>query len=150
MHKTFLIVLFTVFSFGTSLLAREYHVSVHGKDTNAGSFTAPFRTISAAVKVAMSGDIITVHEGTYRERINPIRGGKSASQRIVFRAAPNEKVAIKGSEIISGWKKEKSSEGVWKVTIPNTFFGKYNPFKDKIAGDWFFDLGRVHHTGEVF
>lgn len=39
---------------------------------------------------------------------------------------------------------------VWKVTIPNSFFGEYNPYKDLIQGDWFDGLGRVHHTGEVY
>ena len=34
--------------------------------------------------------------------------------------------------------------------IPNSFFKNYNPYKDSIAGDWFRDKGRVHHTGEVF
>jgi hypothetical protein len=53
-----------------------------------------------------------------------------------------------GSEIITGWKKEKN--GVWKVTLPNSFFGNYNPYKDSISGDWFMNKGRLHHTGEVF
>jgi hypothetical protein len=36
------------------------------------------------------------------------------------------------------------------VAIQNTFFGDYNPYTDKIHGDWFNDLGRVHHTGDVY
>lgn len=39
---------------------------------------------------------------------------------------------------------------MWKVTIPNTFFGDYNPYIDLIYGDWFDGMGRKHHTGEVF
>jgi len=27
--------------------------------------------------------------------------------------------------------------GVWKLTLPNSFFGRYNPYKDLINGDWF-------------
>jgi hypothetical protein len=49
--------------------AREYHVSVKGDDTNKGTAKAPFKTISKAAEVAQPGDVITVHEGTYRERI---------------------------------------------------------------------------------
>jgi hypothetical protein len=128
--------------------AKEYHVAVKGNDADDGSALKPFRTISAAVKVAYAGDIITVHEGTYREWINPLRGGESDSKRIVYRAAEGEKAEIKGSEIINGWKKEKS--GIWKVIIPNSNFGDYNPYQDSIYGDWFTDLGRIHHTGEVF
>ena len=74
--------------------------------------------------------------------------GKTTLKRIVYRAAPGEKVEIKGSEIIKNWKKEK--DGVWKVKIPNSLFGDYNPYKDSIFGDWFSNHGRIHHTGEVF
>jgi hypothetical protein len=128
--------------------AKEYHVSVNGNDSNDGSALKPFKTISAAVKYAFAGDTITVHAGTYREWVNPVRGGDSDIKRVVYRAAPGEKAEIKGSEIITGWKKEK--EGVWKVIIPNSFFGDYNPYQDSVFGDWFGRMGRIHHTGEVF
>ena len=58
-------------------VAKEFHVSIKGNDANEGSRGKPFRTISAAARVAQPGDVITVHEGTYRERINPPRGGES-------------------------------------------------------------------------
>jgi hypothetical protein len=128
--------------------AREYHVSVKGNDNSDGSGSAPFRTIGRAAQAAYPGDVITVHAGVYREWINPPRGGESDDKRIVYRAAPDEKVEIKGSERITSWKKEKN--GVWKVVLPNTFFGDYNPYDDLIFGDWFDDHGRKHHTGEVF
>ena len=51
----------------------------------------------------------------YRERVNPPRGGISDDKRIVYQAAPGEKVVIKGSEIIKSW--EKVADGVWKVTL---------------------------------
>ena len=131
-----------------TVIAKEYHVSVNGNDINDGSASKPFRTINFAAQLALSGDVITVHSGTYRERIDPARGGESDTKRIIYRAAPGEKVEIKGSEVISGWKKEKN--GTWKVTVPNSFFGDYNPYKDSINGDWFDRKGRIHHTGEVF
>lgn len=143
--------LFTVLSL-ISILAygKEYHVSVKGNDNNNGSENAPFRTIGKAAGYACPGDVITVHAGTYREWVNPPRGGESDDRRIIYRAAPGERVEIKGSEQITGWVKEKEKEGVWKVTIPNSFFGNYNPYTDLIYGDWFTDNGRIHHTGEVF
>ncbi|MCK5705634.1 MAG: right-handed parallel beta-helix repeat-containing protein [Cyclobacteriaceae bacterium] len=128
--------------------AKEYHVSKKGSDTNDGSVSKPFKTISAAVNHAFPGDIITVHEGVYREWINPVRGGESDAKRIVYRAASGEKVEIKGSEIAKGWEKVKN--GVWKVIIDNSLFGDYNPYQDSIYGDWFNNKGRIHHTGEVF
>ena len=57
--------------------ANELHVSVNGNDANDGSPQKPYRTISAAARVAQPGDVITVHEGVYRERISPPRGGES-------------------------------------------------------------------------
>ncbi len=101
-----------------------------------------------AAEIAQPGDVITVHEGVYRERINPPRGGQSDSKRITYQAAKGKKVVIKGSEIIKGWVKVKGD--TWKVEIPNSFFGDFNPYRDKIRGDWFTDNGRVHHTGAVY
>lgn len=129
--------------------ATEYHVSIKtGNNSNKGTVLKPFKTISKAVEYAFAGDTITVHEGIYREWINPIRGRTDDDKRIVYRAAPGENVEIKGSEVITGWKKARQNS--WKVIIPNTFFKDYNPYKDSIFGDWFHDKGRVHHTGEVF
>jgi hypothetical protein len=130
------------------LNAREYHVAVNGSNSNDGSALKPFSTINHASQMAQAGDVITVHAGTYREWINPARGGESDVKRIIYQAAAGEKVEIKGSEIMTGWKKEKN--GIWKVIIPNSFFGDYNPYQDSIHGDWFTDYGRIHHTGEVF
>lgn len=128
--------------------AREFHVSVEGDDNNDGSTSKPIRTISAAARFAQPGDVITVHEGTYRERVTPPRGGTSDLNRIVYQAAAGEKVVIKGSEVIGNWKPFK--DGVWKATLPNSYFGSYNPYKDEIVGDWFTDKGRPHHTGDVY
>jgi hypothetical protein len=138
--------IFLICAFGVS--ATEYHVAKNGDDTNPGTKNSPFLTVQAAANVAQPGDFITVHEGTYRERVTPPRGGESDSKRITYQAATGEKVEIKGSEIIKNW--EKLSGTVWKATIPNSFFGDYNPYKDVIHGDWFNDLGRVHHTGDVY
>jgi len=131
-----------------AIQAREYHVSVKGDDTNKGTAKAPFKTISKAAEVAQPGDVVTVHEGTYRERINPLRGGQSDQKRIVYQVTPGEKVIIKGSEVIRGWRKVQND--TWKVAIPNSFFGDFNPYSDLIRGDWFNPKGRDHHTGAVY
>jgi alpha-N-arabinofuranosidase len=132
----------------TALGAKEVHVSTGGHDTNGGSASNPFSTISAAALVAQPGDTIIVHQGIYRERIDPPRGGTSDSRRIVYQAAPGEEVAIKGSEIMTGWQPVQND--TWKVTIPNAFFGSFNPYQDAIHGDWFKPMGREHHTGAVY
>jgi alpha-N-arabinofuranosidase len=123
-------------------------VATHGHDANRGTRKAPLRTIQRAAELAQPGDTITVHEGVYRERINPPRGGISDRKRIVYQAAQGERVEIKGSEVVKGW--EKVQGNVWKVTLPNTFFGRFNPYRDLIRGDWFERKGRDHHTGAVY
>jgi hypothetical protein len=148
MKYNLFVFIFLLNGFFSFVNATEYHVAKTGNDANPGTLPAPFRTINAAAKIALPGDIITVHEGVYREWVNPKNGGTSNINRIVYQAAPGENVVIKGSEIIKGW--EKVRKNVWKVTIDNQMFGEYNPYQEIIYGDWFHNLGRDHHTGEVY
>ena len=130
-----------------TLWAADYHVSKTGDDTNAGSRAKPFKTVAKATDVAGPGDTITVHEGVYRERISPSRGGSSDEKRIVYQAAPGENVVIKGSERVTGWKKVENE--TWMVTLPNGFFGSFNPYSDLIHGDWY-EARQPYHTGAVY
>ena len=127
---------------------KEYHVSPQGNDANDGSRTGMLKTISGAALRAQPGEVITVHGGVYRERISPPRGGESDHKRIVYQAAKGEKVVIKGSEVVRGW--EQVQGDTWKATLPNSFFGQFNPYSDLIRGDWFTPKGRQHHTGAVY
>ena len=137
-----------VFAFIGAASAHEFHVATTGSDANPGTKKAPFRTIQYAADLAQPGDIITVHEGVYRERVSPPRGGKSDHKRIVYRAAPGEQVAIKGSEVVTNW--VKIQDDVWQAVVPNSCFGSFNPYNDLIRGDWFEPMGRKQHTGEVY
>ena len=128
--------------------AADFHVAPNGNDANPGTRAAPLRTIQRAADLAQAADVITVHEGVYRERIDPPRGGDSDANRIVYQAAPGEKVEIKGSEVVKNWVKLQND--VWKVTLPNSFFGSFNPYRDLIHGDWFYAKNRQHHTGAVY
>jgi len=130
------------------LPAKEYHISVNGSDKNNGSSSSPFKTINFAAQLAAPGDVITVHAGTYREWVNPARGGESDIRRIIYQAAKGEKVVITGSEPAKRW--EKVSGDIWKLMLPNSFFGNFNPYSDLIRGDWFDPKGRQHHTGCVY
>ncbi len=141
-------VVFFAFLLTSVISAKEIHVSKAGNDTGSGTAEFPLLTIQAAARMAQPGDIITVHKGVYREHITPIRGGESEKRRIIYRAAPGEKVEIKGSEVIASW--ARFSGTVWKASISNELFDNYHPYKDLIRGDWFVDKGRIHHTGEVY
>lgn len=129
--------------------AMEYHVSARtGHDDNAGTRERPFATVGRGSSVAQPGDTITIHEGVYRERVNPPRGGDSDQSRIVYRSAPGETAVLCGSEVVREWSRWQA--GVWRADIANSSFGTYNPFATVISGDWFDSFGRTHHTGSVF
>ena len=131
------------------LFAQEYHVAKNGNDNNLGTVESPFLTISKAAKIALPGSVITVHEGTYRERIAPSYGGLSTTKPIIYQAAKGEDVWIKGSEIIKQWKKFNGN--VWMVKIDKKFFGDFNPYVEIVQGDWLLNTyGMDHHLGEVY
>lgn len=146
--RTTIIPFMGIAALSATIPAAEFHVATNGNDANPGTQAAPLRTIQRAADLAQPGDVITVHEGTYRERVTPPRGGRSDARRIVYQAAPSEKVEIKGSEVVRNW--VKVQDDVWKVILPNAFFAGFNPYSDLIHGDWFVPKGREHHTGAVY
>ncbi len=135
--------------------AAVHHVALSGNDENPGSQEAPFRTINKAAQVAQPGDTVIVHAGTYREWVQPARGGTSAAKRITYRAATGEKVVVKGSEQVTSWK--NLGDGTWRVDLDDSYFAAndWYPFRDTILGDaeigkqWL-GVGRWCHKGEVF
>lgn len=132
-----------------SLWAKEYHVSPDGNDAAKGTAEAPFRTINHAAQLALPGDTVTVHDGVYREWINPLNGGECEGKRILYRVAEGERADVKGSEIVGGWTQEKKNRQVWKVVLPNSFFGNHNPFNERLYGDWLWS-DKIHHTADVY
>jgi len=128
-------------------VAFEYHVSKNGSVSAQGTKQDPFLTINQAASVAVAGDTIIVHEGEYREWVKPKNSGLSEYRRITYQAADGEKVVIKGSERIQDWEQVEGT--VWKVGIPNGYFGDYNPYIEEIFGDWVvYNPGR--HLGDVY
>lgn len=126
-----------------------YHVAMNGHDNAPGTKDAPLRTISRAAELAVAGDTVRVHTGIYREWVSPRNGGLSDGARIIFEAAPGEHPVIKGSEQVTGW--TQAEDGLWQVTLPNSFFGESNPYATPIFGDWLLEpVDRPLHTGEVY
>jgi hypothetical protein len=132
---------------GSAVAAHEIHVAKTGSDSGSGDQSSPYLTINKAASVAEPGDTVTVHAGTYREWVKPVRGGTGENKRITYRPAPGEEVIIKGSERITSWTRE--ADGVWKVGLPSSFFGEYNPYALKVSGGWL-NYGQWHHRGDVY
>ena len=140
--------LYRLGALAAALHANEFHVAVSGQDANPGTAAAPFRTIQHAASLAQPGDVITVHEGVYRERINPPRGGESDGTAHRLSGGAGREGRNQGSG--NGHQLDEIQEDVWQVTLPNSFFGSFNPYSDLFHGDWFNARGRAHHTGAVY
>lgn len=126
----------------------EYHVAKTGSDQGQGTQRDPFLSINKAASVAIAGDTVIVHEGVYREWVNPRFKGISNKRRIIYQAAEGEKVVIKGSEHIQDWQHIEGD--IWKTTLPNTFFGDYNPYALEVFGDWIVTIEETKHLGDVY
>lgn len=124
----------------------NYHVKKTGSNFNPGTEEQPFLTISKAAYIAKPGDVVIVHEGIYREWVNPKSGGTSA-QRIIYQAAEGEKVIITGAEVITEWEKDGD---IWKTIVDNKIFGDFNPYSEALFGDWLFTRDRAFHLGDVY
>lgn len=88
------------------------YVSTTGSDSNAGSATAPFRTIAKAVSMASSNNTrniatrVIIQPGTYREGfyLGQVTGQTEAP--ISIEAAQKGTVIIDGADIWTGWRQD--------------------------------------------
>ncbi len=142
------LLLFIVLFFnGIQSTEEELHVSTQGNDSNSGSIEAPLLTIQKAAEIVQPGQTIIIHEGTYREYINPPIGGNSPDNRVTFKSADGATVLIKGSEEIKEW---LPAEGrLWKIELDTSFFEGYNPYTLQVDGDYQ-NYGQWHTRGDVY
>lgn len=71
-------------------------VSPAGSDSNAGTQTAPLRTVEAALARVSSGGTIVMRAGTYNQRF-------SIYKKVTIQNYPGEAVWFDGSQVVSGW-----------------------------------------------
>ncbi len=80
-----------------------FYVSPFGADTNAGSVTAPFRSVQQAADAATAGDTVMIRDGTYYERSINLSNSGTADQPITIAATPGESVTINCGLAVSTW-----------------------------------------------
>ncbi len=123
---------------GMSANCNIYHVDntdPQAADTNPGTEAKPWKTIARAgsAKELKPGDTVLIHTGVYREHAKITVSGEPGKP-ITFAAAPEAKVVIKGSEIVTGkWerlagvKEVKVAPNVpmtivWRIKLGEEFF----------------------------
>lgn len=122
------------------------YVNCNAAPNGDGTKEKPFNKIGNAAKVAMPGDEVLVAPGEYHEEVSPLNAGTEKNP-IVYKSEVSRGAIITGAEKITDWVQYEND--VWMVTIPNSFFGNYNPYTTILFGDWL-DQRVVSHTGEVF
>ncbi len=119
--------------------AAEWHVAENGYDRADGSAAKPWRTIQRAADVAVAGDVVTIHDGVYREWVKPANAGREGAP-ITYRAATAGRVTVTGANEVRAW--AKGPDGLWTAKVRYDTFGGLNPFTDFIFGNWFADGGK--------
>ncbi|GIF98258.1 discoidin domain-containing protein [Catellatospora citrea] len=127
---------------------RAIHVAKNGNDSGPGTAAQPYLTINRAAQEALPADTVIVHAGLYRETVKPARGGSDEANRITYTNAGDGEVVIKGSEEVNGW--TRASGNVWRVTLPSSFFGAYNPFAARQPNGGGGDFFPVYTAGDVY
>jgi parallel beta-helix repeat protein len=98
------------------------HVSSEGDNSNDGTLVNPVKTVQRAVELANPGQTVFIHGGVYREQVT-VPAGKN---RIALQAFQNEKPILKGSDLVTGWKK---TDDFWYSNV------KVKPQQVMVDGD---------------
>ncbi len=98
------------------LSGTEFFCSPSGSDAAAGTRNAPWKTVSAAVNKARSGDVVILLPGEYQETIEmksggvTLRGTRGKSGEYLSLIAP--------AETLTGWTAEPAiADGMWSVPL---------------------------------
>lgn len=95
------------------VIGKTYYVSPTGNDLNAGTQTAPFKTLGKATKVLLKGDTLLVRGGIYNENVyisaNAGHASGEPGNPITVKAYPGETPIVRA--LSSGTKAALTVEG---------------------------------------
>lgn len=118
-----------------SARATTYHVAQQGgRDTQDGSASRPFASISACARVALPGDTCRVHAGTYRETVSPARSGREGAP-IRFEVAPGECATVSGADLVTAPFRRESGN-VWVAELVDPVVQMFSRGEMIWEGQW--------------
>ncbi len=82
--------LFVCVSSAFAQVNTSYYVATTGNDSNAGTETAPWRTVQHAADTARAGSTVNVRGGIYEELVSINASGNASDGFITFRSYPGE------------------------------------------------------------
>ncbi|MEO6358723.1 MAG: chitobiase/beta-hexosaminidase C-terminal domain-containing protein, partial [Ferruginibacter sp.] len=84
--------------FAQSLSAKDIYVSIaNTSGVEDGTLVNPYSTIQKAANVAISGDVVFIRTGNYREEV------KMPANGVTYQLYQNEIVTINGTDQLTGW-----------------------------------------------
>lgn len=115
--------------FATDYVVNQKHRSAN--DAGPGTKKQPLKTIGAAAGRVKAGDKILIYEGIYREGVE-LKISGAENNPITIEAADPGKVIMRGSVVITGWKRETGESPVFSYDGWTNYFGPATP-KEKDA-----------------
>jgi Right handed beta helix region len=99
MKFSILFLLLTCISVALGQTNASFYVATTGNDSNAGTQTAPWRTIQHAADTARAGCTVYVHGGVYEELVTLKASGNASEGFITFRSYPDQTAILDASRI---------------------------------------------------
>ncbi len=105
-------------------------MSTSGADSNAGTQTAPVKSINRAIELVPAGGTIVVRGGVYRDFYNDGTSYKIANKSLTLQAYPHEQPWFDGTDIVPSNQWQSDGQGHWSVqwSTPTFCNGGYYKF----------------------
>jgi len=123
MKKKYFCLSILLLSICNTVFPNNYYVSPTGSNSNAGTLTNPFQTISYAYSKAVAGDIINLRAGTYRETVALVGKSGTYGKPITLTSYNAENAILSGLDVQSlSWSSNSGITNVWVASYTGSAF----------------------------